>query len=120
MAVTLVAAVVGPVVGWSLRRTVGGTDWFSPEAEKNAVSIGFVMVWVAGLSHLFADMLSAPDIAEALEPFWPLYRQSLGFDIVWYNNPWFNWGLLVTGIILNFALYYRSRDSTTRSTPLGH
>jgi MFS family permease len=111
LAVTLVAAVVGPIVGWILRRTLGGSEWFSADAADNATSFGFLMVWIAGLAHIFADMLSAPDIAEAVEPFWPLYQQSLGIDIVWYNNPWFNWGLLVVGLVLNAALYYYSDDT---------
>jgi hypothetical protein len=68
------------------------------------------------VAHVFADMLSAPDIAEAVEPLWPLYRQSFGIDIVWYNNPWFDWGLFVTGILLNVGLYYWLKPSTGSST----
>ena len=119
LVVTLVAVVVGPIVGWILRRTVGDSAWFSPGATENAASFGFVMVWVAGLSHLFADMLSAPDIAEAIEPLWPIYQQSLGIDLVWYNASWFNWGLLVAGIVLNVALYYVKRDSADRAAVHG-
>ncbi|AHG04053.1 metal-dependent hydrolase [Halobacterium sp. DL1] len=115
LAVTLLAAVIGPLVGLVLRRTLGDSEWFSPDTAWDAYSFGFVMVWVAGLAHIFADMLSAPDIAEATEPFWPLYQQSLGIDIVWYNNPWFNWGLLVAGVVLNVALYYSKTHSTNPS-----
>jgi hypothetical protein len=105
LVVTILAAVVGPVVGAVVDR-VGGDDWLSPEVRENKYQFGFVAVWIAGLAHVFADMLSAPDIAEAVEPFWPLYQQSLGIDVVWYNNPWFNWGLFVAGIVVNVGLYY--------------
>jgi hypothetical protein len=105
LVVTILAAVVGPVVGWILKAALGDSDWFSGQAADNAMRFGFVMVWVAGLAHVFADMLSAPDIAEAIEPFWPIYQQSFGIDVVWYNNPWANWGLLVAGILINVALW---------------
>lgn len=117
LAVSLIALVLGPLVGWLLKRTIGGSEWFVPEVERQATSFGFLMVWIAGLSHIFADILSAPDIAEAIEPFWPLYQQSVGIDIVWYNNPWFNWGLLLIGIGLNAALYYRNSISAARLSP---
>lgn len=64
------------------------------------------MVWIPALSHIFTDMLSAPDIAQAIEPFWPFYQQSVGMDIIWYNRPWFNWGLLLAGIGLTIVLYW--------------
>lgn len=110
LAVTLIAAVVGPLLGWALERWSG--KWFSPAFERHATLFGFAMVWVPGLSHIFADMLSAPDISQAVEPFWPLYQQSIGIDLVWYDNPWFNWGLLVVGVTLHVALY-ATRNSTT-------
>jgi hypothetical protein len=113
-AATILAAIIGPLVGWALKTALDDSDWFSEAAEANAYSLGFVMVFVAGVAHVFADMLSAPDISEAVEPLWPLYRQSFGIDIVWYNNPWFNWGLFVTGIVLNVALYYWLKPSAGR------
>jgi len=105
LVVTVLAALVGPVVGTVLERLVGGSDWFSLESTRESYRFGFVAVWIAGLSHIFADMLSAPDIAQAVEPFWPLYFESIGVDLVWYNATWFNWGLLVAGILVNAALF---------------
>ena len=114
LVVTILAAVIGPIVGWILQAALDDSEWFSERAEEHALSLGFVMVWVAGLSHLFADMLSAPDIAEAIEPFWPIYQQTIGIDFVWYTANWFNWGLLVVGILLNVGLYYWLKDSEPR------
>lgn len=111
LAVTIAAAVIGPIVGWLLKRTLGDTQWFSRQAADGAYGVGFVMIWVAGLSHLFGDMLSAPDIAEAIEPLWPIYGQSIGIDLVWYNSTWVNWGLFLAGVALNVALFLWLRRS---------
>ncbi len=105
----ILAVIVGPLVGGLLKRTVGGSAWFTDRAVDNATSFGVVMVFVAGVAHVFADMLSAPDIADSVEPLWPLYQQSFGIDIVWYNNPTFNWGLFAAGILVNVALYFWAR-----------
>lgn len=107
--VTALAAVIGPLLGSVLERVVGESEWFALRPDETAARFGFLAVWIAGLAHVFADVLSAPDVAEAIEPFWPLYRQSLGIDVVWYDNPWFNRGLFVTGVIVNVGLYvYRN------------
>ncbi|WP_276271562.1 metal-dependent hydrolase [Haloarcula litorea] len=107
LAVTVAAVLVGPLLGRALAR---GLDdrWLSPPVAARSARVGSVVVWVAGLAHVFADMLSAPDIAQAVEPFWPVYRQSLGFDVVWYNNPWANWGLLAAGVGIHAVLYWRA------------
>ena len=55
-------------------------------------------------------MLSAPDISEAIEPLWPLYADSVGIDLVWYNASWFNLGLLIAGVLLNGGLYVRKSN----------
>jgi membrane-bound metal-dependent hydrolase YbcI (DUF457 family) len=114
LAAGIFAAVLGPIVGWILKKTLGGSEWFSDAAADNAYSLGVVMVFVAGVSHVFADMLSAPDIAQGVEPFWPVYAQTLGIDVVWYNNPWVNWGLFLVGVALNVALYVRATPERTR------
>ena len=112
LAVTVLATIVGPVVGTLLERVVGGSDWFRIEETRDSYRFGFFAVWIAGLSHIFADMLSAPDIAQAVEPFWPLYFESISFDLVWYNAAWFNWGLLAAGIFVNVGLFVYKRDSS--------
>jgi len=110
LAITVFAAIIGPIVGTLLEKVAGGSDWLSLESTHDSYRFGFLAVWIAGLSHIFADMLSAPDIAQAVEPFWPLYFESISFDLVWYNAAWFNWGLLVAGIFVNsvLALYTRN------------
>ncbi|GAA0511758.1 LexA-binding, inner membrane-associated putative hydrolase [Halorubrum aquaticum] len=105
LAVTIFAAILGPVVGKVVERVAGGTDWFSPEAAAHGIRFGFLAVWIPGLAHVFADMLSAPDIADSIEPLWPVYHGSIGVDLVWYNDPVVNWGLLVAGVLVNAGLY---------------
>jgi MFS family permease len=112
LAVTVFATIVGPVVGILLNKVLGGSDWFPVEDTRDSYRFGFFAVWIAGLSHIFADMLSAPDIAQAVEPFWPLYFESISFDLVWYNAAWFNWGLLAAGIFVNVGLFVYKRDSS--------
>jgi membrane-bound metal-dependent hydrolase YbcI (DUF457 family) len=112
LAVTVFAAIVGPVVGTLLKGVAGGRDWGSFETTREGYRFGFLAVWIAGLSHVFADMLSAPDIAQAVEPFWPLYSESLGVDLVWYNAAWVNWGLIIAGILVNMGLFIYKRDRT--------
>lgn len=119
LAVTVLAAVLGPALGWLLDRYGRDSRYLSSEIPENTATIGFLAVWIPGLSHVFADMLSAPDIAQAVEPAWPLYQQSIGVDLVWYNDPWFNWGLLLAGIGLNLVLYGLQSTAPTgrRTTP---
>lgn len=107
LVVTLLAAVFGPALGWVDRKLFGGTEWFPLDAAEHAYSLGFLVVWIAVLAHLFGDMLSAPDIAQPIEPFWPLYNgQIVLMDLVWYNSPWVNWGLFVAGLVVNGALWF--------------
>jgi len=70
--VTIAAVTLGPLLGWALKRVVGETDWFSVRTESQAYLLGVIAVWVPGLSHVFADMLSAPDTSTRIEPLWPL------------------------------------------------
>ena len=116
--VTVLAAIIGPVLGWVLRTAGSDEDWFSDVAEANALKLGFITVWVAGLSHLFADMLSAPDVASRIEPFWPLYNGSVVLiDVLWYKSWWATWGLLILGIAVNVVAWYwkGERNESRRS-----
>ncbi|MDZ5810911.1 metal-dependent hydrolase [Halorubrum sp. AD140] len=110
LVVTLLAAAIGPLVGTLLERIDGETDWLSTETVRHSARFGFLAVWISGLAHLSADVLSAPDIADSIEPFWPIYPHSLGIDLVWYNDPLVNWGLLAAGVLVNVGLYLSTGD----------
>lgn len=115
LAALVFAAVLGPIIGWVLKKALGDSDWLSPKATETPYRFGFVMILVAATSHVFADMLSAPDISEAVEPLWPVVQGSVGIDVVWYNNPYVNWGLFLGGLVLNVAFWAWVRRSDTRS-----
>lgn len=103
--VTLLALILGPLLGRVLETLAGGSEEFSRPATNNA--IGIIGVWVASLSHLFGDMLSAPDVAPSIEPLWPLFNGPIILiDIVWYTSFWANWGLFVAGIAINAVLWH--------------
>lgn len=68
---------------------------------------------LGGASHLFADMLSAPDVAAPINPFWPLFAKPWSVDLIWYNSPWWNAGLLTAAVALHLVVAYAA-------TPLGH
>lgn len=101
--------VLGPVVGWILKKVAGDSEWMSRGATANAYTLGFLMVFVPATAHVFADMLSAPDIAQAVEPFWPVYKRSVGIDVVYYNSTFWNWAFFLTGLALNGAGWWANR-----------
>ena len=111
LVVTLLAMVIGPLVGVVFRRIGEHSEWFSVRAREHATPMGFLAVWIPGLSHLFADMLSAPDISTPIEPFWPILNGSFVLvDVFWYTSWWATWGLLVLGILVNVAAWYVTDD----------
>jgi hypothetical protein len=58
------------------------------------------------LKHVFADVLSAPDVSTPIEPLWPFVQGSWGLDLIWYQNPWWNVGLLAFAIAIHFGIAY--------------
>lgn len=93
------------------------TDWFNAHRRIRSTTITAETVFVfatagltiGGTSHLFADVLSAPDIAAPLSPFWPLYSKPVIVDVIYYGSPFWNYGLLAVGIGLHLALARHER-----------
>lgn len=105
--VTVVALVAGVAVEYGLG------SWLDRQflQERNyTVRTGTLFVFVfaglllGGYSHLFADMLSAPDIAAPVEPFWPFFEKPWSVDFIWYNARLWNAGLLTTGVVLHILV----------------
>lgn len=64
--------------------------------------------WAGGLSHVFADLLSAaPDAAIA--PLWPLYREEVIVHVVAYDSTPVNLGLILLAVTIHVALYRAER-----------
>ncbi|WP_435359886.1 metal-dependent hydrolase [Haloarchaeobius sp. DFWS5] len=107
--VVAVALVVGPLLAIGLQRVLTRV-WLRGSRRRftRLTLVGFVVagLLVGGLSHLFADMLSAPDIAKPVQPFWPFFEKPWSVDVVWYNAPWINSGLFAFAALLNLGLAY--------------
>lgn len=58
-----------------------------------------------GLSHIFADLLSAPDVAAPLSPLWPLYDEPIVIDVIYYDSPLWNFGLLAVALAVHLVLF---------------
>lgn len=96
------------------------------KSEGHTVSRGTVYLFVAGglllggLTHVFADMLSAPDAAQPVEPFWPFFDKPISVDLIYFSSFWWNVGLLAVAVVLHLVLFsadafpfehrYRVRD----------
>ncbi|MFD1587539.1 metal-dependent hydrolase [Halorientalis brevis] len=80
--------------------------WLQSERFTSGKLFGFALVafLLGGLSHLFADMLSAPDIATPIEPFWPFFDKPWAVDVIWYNSPVWNAGLLAVAVLLHVVV----------------
>ncbi|MBZ6496078.1 metal-dependent hydrolase [Natrinema longum] len=93
------------------------TDWFNATRRIRSSEIAGETVFVfataglivGGLSHLFADVLSAPDIAAPLSPFWPVYSEAIIVDVIYYDSPIWNFGLLAVAVGLHLVLARRER-----------
>lgn len=88
------------------------TDWLNDHPRVRSTTITpEVVFWFAtggfltgGVSHIFADLLSAPDIAAPLSPFWPLYDQPVIIDVIYYDSVIWNFGLLAVAVGLHVLL----------------
>ncbi|MFC7203206.1 metal-dependent hydrolase [Haloferax namakaokahaiae] len=66
----------------------------------------FGALLVGGLSHLVADMLSAPDISTPIEPFWPFFDKPWSVDLVWYDAMWVNLGFFSVMVVTHLVVSY--------------
>ena len=111
LAVSVLAVALGPPVGWTLARVGERTGWFAAAATERATAIGVIVVWVTGVSHVFADVLSAPDASTRIEPLWPLVEGPVVMlDVLWYQSFWATWGLFALGVTANAVAWYHSDD----------
>ncbi len=104
--VVAVSIVAGAIVTPILRKRVDSLtrgDRFDSTSLFLFVTGAFTL---GGASHLFADMLSAPDIAPPVNPFWPFFAKPWSVDVLWYNSIWANSVLLATALVLHLGIWY--------------
>ncbi|WP_459192039.1 metal-dependent hydrolase [Halosimplex sp. J119] len=103
--VAAISVVAGAIVAATLTDRVD--DWTTQRfGAKRTFLFATVAFAVGGLSHVFADMLSAPDISTPIEPLWPFVHGSWGVDVLYYNNPWWNVGFLSLMVVVHLAVAY--------------
>ncbi|ELZ22286.1 N-acetyltransferase GCN5 [Halosimplex carlsbadense 2-9-1] len=104
--VVAAALVLGALAAWLLTDRVD--RWVNHEHFDSSSMFVFATaaVLVGGLSHVFADMLSAPDISTPIEPLWPVVDGSWGLDLIWYNNPLWNVVFLAVMLLAHGVLAY--------------
>jgi membrane-bound metal-dependent hydrolase YbcI (DUF457 family) len=102
--VVALSLVMGGLVAAAQTRPLG--RWLRSERFRTRGLVTFTMAafFLGGLSHVFADILSAPDIASPIEPFWPVYNEPVILDWIWYNDPVWNLGLLAATVMLHLFL----------------
>jgi membrane-bound metal-dependent hydrolase YbcI (DUF457 family) len=78
----------------------------TPDVVFLFATAGFL---TGGVSHIFADLLSAPDIAAPLSPFWPVYTEPVIIDVIAYDSVAWNFGLLAVAVATHALLARRER-----------
>jgi hypothetical protein len=118
--VTLASVAAGAVVTWVVERHLD-TDAAGRAVRGYRMRVfGFATgaFLLGGLSHLVADLLSAPDVAPPVEPFWPVLSKPWAVDLVWYDAAWVNSGFLVVIVLAHLALF-AVVDPFDRRSPAG-
>lgn len=103
------AVVAGLFTGWI-------DEWIDSERfdRSHLFVFSFWGLLAGSLSHVFADMLSAPDISTPIEPLWPVVDGSWGIDLVWYNAGWINVGFLTVMVGTHVAVAYLTTPAERR------
>lgn len=124
MHTVLFVAIVAVIAGWVgtilFDRVV--KRWWA-RAEEGWLSEREVYAFVAGglllggLAHLFADLLSAPDGSQRLEPFWPFLDKPISVDVIYYADPKWNVGLLAAAVAIHLALAFFDAGPTWFAGP---
>lgn len=115
--VSLVGIIAGTVLARTLVPWLTNTGYVSADALDDASSLTIGVALLSGYSHLFADVLSAPDVSQPIEPFWPLYTQPVSIDVFYYTGFWATWGLLALGLLVQgVAVYTVGRKPSRHSS----
>lgn len=113
-------SVIGGTISAMVFASTLRTWWL--RSEDHPVSGETVSLFVigglllGGFSHLFADMLSAPDVAPPIKPLWPLVSEPISLDVIYYSSVWWNLGLMIVATVTH--LLWRLSTSFRSETPL--
>ncbi|WP_049972460.1 metal-dependent hydrolase [Haladaptatus cibarius] len=104
--VAVVSVLCGAVSARFLTTSLNANRWIrSTEITGETVFVfATAGLLTGGISHIFADLLSAPDIAAPLSPLWPVYSDPIIIDVIYYDSPLWNFGLLAVAIGVHLVL----------------
>lgn len=104
------AAVLAVLFGKRIDEWIGGERF-----DRMSLFVFTTTAFVIGsLSHLLADMLSAPDIASPVQPFWPFFEKPWSVDVLYYDAGWINFGFIAVMIVVHLALAYATSPRNHR------
>jgi inner membrane protein len=113
--VGIASAILGTVLAAILRANEDVVEQVTSENRR----LSYRTLWyfctaaffLGAFSHLFADILSASDIAPPLEPLWPIYGAELiTADVIPVNSDLWNFGLLLVGLVVNIGFTWAFGD----------
>lgn len=86
---------------------VRGKSAYQPSARR---VYGFVALglFTGMLAHVFADILTTPDIAPPIKPLLPLLESRLILDVAFVKSNLWNLGTLAVGIVVQAGLGIRA------------
>lgn len=104
----------GAVVAGLLHRQVD--DWVDGERfdARRLFVVATTALLTGMLSHVFADILSAPDLSTSIEPFWPFFALPWSIDVLWYNALWINYGFLTVMVVAHVVVAYLTTPADRR------
>lgn len=126
--VAVMSVLGGAVAARVLTKRFNANQWIRSThiTERTVFVFATAGFLTGGCSHIFADLLSAPDIAQPLEPLWPLYAEPIIIDVIYYDSPLWNFGLLALALAIHAVLFrhegyplrtrYRIGDQNTDDT----
>jgi inner membrane protein len=119
--VTVASVVAGAVVAHLLTSRFEASRWVRSDSigEETVFVFATAGFLTGGMSHLFADLLSAPDIAPPLTPLWPVYTKPIIIDVIYYDSPIWNFGLLAVALAVHFALFRSERSPVETRYSIG-
>jgi membrane-bound metal-dependent hydrolase YbcI (DUF457 family) len=94
------ALVLGGIVAGGYLAVRGGNR---PSASA-VYAFAVVALFTGMTAHLFADVLTSPDIAPPVKPLWPVLKARLVLDAAFVKSDLWNLGTLALGIVVQGGL----------------
>ena len=97
------ALVLGGVVAAPYLAVRDGTNG----SRASVYGFAALALFTGMVAHLFADVLTSPDIAPPVKPLWPALKARLVLDAAFVKSNLWNLGTLALGIVVQASLAVR-------------